>query len=176
MVSPPTGDVTIVFTDIEGSTKLWQRFPSAFASVLAIHHQVMRNCIEQSGGYEVKTEGDAFMVAFDDPVGAVKFCVSAQEALHETTWPIELGGAPSPSMKGLRVRMGIHTGTPSCAIDPVTQRMDYYGLMVNRAARIAHAAMGGQILVSREAHDAIDWLGLSVVRTDLGPKPLRGGA
>lgn len=172
-MSPPTGDVTLVFTDIEGSTKLWQRYPRAFESVLAIHHRVIRACIQAEGGYEVKTEGDAFMVAFSDPVSAVNFCVAAQLALHETVWPIVLEQSSDNSLKGLRVRMGIHTGTPSCAIDPVTQRMDYYGLMVNRAARITHAAMGGQILVSREAHDTIDWEGLEVVRVDLGPKPLR---
>ena len=173
MRSPPTGDVTLVFTDIEGSTRLWQHLSGRFETILGHHQVVMRTCLAAHHGYEVKTEGDSFMVAFSDPQDAVAFCIEAQVRLFETRWPAELMDGADPAFGGLRVRMGVHWGSPTCSIDAVTQRMDYFGLMVNRAARIAHAALGGQILISREVFDGISWDEIDGVVTDLGPRPLR---
>lgn len=173
MRSPPTGDVTLVFTDIEGSTRLWQLLSGGFQTILRHHHIVMRTCLAAHHGYEVKTEGDSFMIAFSDPQDAVAFCVDAQERLFATRWPVELMDDVDPAFGGLRVRMGVHWGSPTCAVDAVTQRMDYFGLMVNRASRIAHAALGGQILISREVFDGIQWDEIDGVVTDLGPRPLR---
>ncbi|MBF0548295.1 MAG: tetratricopeptide repeat protein [Candidatus Riflebacteria bacterium] len=156
--SPPVGLVTLVFTDVQGSTGLWENAPDVMRSALATHDSVMRETIDTIGGYEVKTEGDAFMVAFGDPISAIKWCLTVQERLMAAEWPPQLFGLTDaakvldthgrPIFCGLRVRMGIHSGIPECKPDPKTGRMDYFGPMVNRAARVGGAAHGGQILVS----------------------------
>lgn len=155
---PPTGLVTLVFTDVQGSTGIWERSPDVMRLSLGIHDQVMRDTLSEAGGYEVKTEGDAFMVAFGDSLQAVRWCLTAQERLVAAPWPQELlamsdaaaveDSQRSIIFRGLRVRMGVHTGVPECKPDPGTGRMDYFGPMVNRAARVGGAAHGGQILVS----------------------------
>ena len=149
----PTGTVTLVFTDIQGSTMLWERFKSSFKDLLDLHNQIMRDVIAQHDGYEVKTEGDAFMVAFNHAIDAVKFCLNSQIALHNAPWPEALlepedlkdiaGISANGLFRGLRVRMGIHTGEPRCERDPLSGRMDYFGTVVNRAARVGHVGHGG---------------------------------
>lgn len=156
-VGAPTGDVTLVFTDIEGSTFLWERAPDAMRMALHIHSQLLRDILHETGGYEVKTEGDAFMVAFSTPLAAVRWAVYVQEALLEVDWPealLEVGPARVVEEKGkvvqrgLRLRMGVHTGKPDFRPDPRTTVMDYFGPDVNRAARVCNAAHGGQIVFS----------------------------
>jgi class 3 adenylate cyclase/tetratricopeptide (TPR) repeat protein len=159
----PTGTVSIVFTDIQGSTALWERFGDEFAPALQLHHQTIRACITANEGYEVKTEGDAFMVAFSSAASALRFCAQAQLALHRAAWPEALLEDRSPiaaalstadgAFRGVRVRMGVHTGKPTPTPDPQTGRTDYLGRMVNKAARIARAGHGGQILVSARAFE-----------------------
>ena len=105
--SSPTGIVALVFTDVEGSSVLWERLDAAFKPCLDVHDGVLRGCITAHGGYEVKTEGDAFMVAFSSAADALAFCVSAQEGLAGVEWPMELA-------EGMRVRMGVHVGAPIC--------------------------------------------------------------
>jgi predicted ATPase/class 3 adenylate cyclase len=129
----PTGTVTFLFTDIEGSTRLLQELGDRYAAVRDAHAAIVRQAIEAGGGVEVSTEGDSFFVAFPSPVGAVRAAVAAQRGLATHDWP---PGWP------VRVRMGLHTGEGVLGGD------NYVGLDVNRAARIAAAGHGGQVIVS----------------------------
>jgi adenylate cyclase len=159
-VPAPEGDVSIVFTDIKSSTLMWETFPSAMRSAIRLHNEVMRRQLRIIGGYEVKTEGDAFMVSFPTATSALLWCFAVQQQLLEVQWPSEvvssvLGREVFDSdnqliFKGLSVRMGAHWGQPVCEVDPVTRRMDYFGPMVNRASRISAVADGGQITVSAD--------------------------
>ena len=170
-VRAPTGEVCLLFTDVEGSTQLWEASPRAMADALALHNRLLRALLVVHQGYEVKTEGDAFMVAFEHPAQAVAWCAEAQLALAEADWPplLETLGGPT----GLSVRMGGHLGRPTCQVDPVTGRMDYFGPVVNRAARVGSAGHGGQIVVTRAVADgAVGCGGVSFV--PLGRHGLRG--
>lgn len=159
-VQAPVGDLSIVFTDIKSSTLLWETFPSAMRSAIKLHNEVMRRQLRIIGGYEVKTEGDAFMVSFPTATSALLWCFAVQQALLEVQWPSEVLSSilgqeiydndHTLIFKGLSVRMGIHWGGPVCEHDPVTRRMDYFGPMVNRASRISSVADGGQITVSAD--------------------------
>ena len=134
MPSLPTGTVTFLFTDIEGSTTLLQRLGDRqYAEILEEHRRLLRAAFEEKRGQEVDTQGDAFLVAFSRARDAVGAAVSAQRALAHHAWP---EGA------SLRVRMGMHTG------EPVSGAGGYVGLDVHRAARICSAGHGGQILLS----------------------------
>jgi len=159
-VDAPQGEVSLVFTDIKNSTVLWETYPVAMQSAIKMHNEVMRRQLRIIGGYEVKTEGDAFMVAFPTVTSALLWAFTLQSQLLEVQWPQEIlnsvhGEEMSDAdgnviFRGLSVRMGIHWGRPVCEIDPVTRRMDYFGPMVNRAARIEGVADGGQICVSTD--------------------------
>jgi predicted ATPase/class 3 adenylate cyclase len=130
----PTGTVTFLFTDIEGSTRLTEDLgASSYGALLERHRQVLRTGFERHNGVEVGTEGDSFFVVFATPAGAVAAAADGQLALARTDWPAD---AP------IRVRMGIHTGNGMLADG------SYVGPDVNRAARIAAAGHGGQVLVS----------------------------
>ena len=168
----PEGEVTLVFTDIQGSTELWEALPRAMSGALVLHDALMRETLADHGGYEVKTEGDAFMVAFVEPLPALRWCLVVQEGLTRMTWPPELQ-AIERGKDGLLVRMGVHTGRPECRRDPTTGRMDYFGPMVNRAARIGSAAHGGQVLVGAATWDRLALPGGAEV-TDLGEHRLKG--
>eukprot|EP01104_Vermistella_antarctica_P016848 TRINITY_DN5846_c0_g1_i1.p1 TRINITY_DN5846_c0_g1~~TRINITY_DN5846_c0_g1_i1.p1 ORF type:complete len:1137 (+),score=298.65 TRINITY_DN5846_c0_g1_i1:198-3413(+) len=156
--APPTGEVTLVFTDVQGSTTQWETHPEIMAAALSRHNRRIRELIAEHHGYEVKTEGDAFMVSFTDPLKATNLCLAVQNELMKEEWSEELVMHPDsrvekdrygvPYFNGLRVRMGVHTGTPSCEPDPITGRMDYFGPMVNRAARVGGMGFGGQIILS----------------------------
>lgn len=160
-VLPPIGHVAIVFTDIKNSTLLWDTNPG-MQSAMRLHNQLLRRQLRSIGGYEVKTEGDAFMVSFQSVGAAVLWCFSVQIRLLSVDWPQEILDSEDGKTvhdadgniiyRGLSVRMGVHWGWPVCEVDPVNTRMDYFGPMVNRAARISGAADGGQIMVS---HDVI---------------------
>ncbi|KAL8950261.1 MAG: hypothetical protein Q9222_003705 [Ikaeria aurantiellina] len=159
-VEAPTGDVAMVFTDIKSSTNLWETYPIAMRAAIKIHNDIMRRQLRVIGGYEVKTEGDAFMVSFPTATSALLWCFYVQSLLLEANWPTEilqsghcaevLDSDQNVIYKGVSVRMGIHWGHPVCEPDPITRRMDYFGPMVNRAARISGAADGGQIYVSSD--------------------------
>ncbi|KIW05758.1 hypothetical protein, variant [Verruconis gallopava] len=159
-VEAPTGEVTLVFTDIKSSTLLWETYPIAMRSAIKMHNDLMRRHLRIIGGYEVKTEGDAFMVAFPTVTSALLWCFTIQMQLLEVAWPQEILNSVTGQevcdadgnviFKGLSVRMGIHWGTPVSEVDPVTKRMDYFGPMVNRASRISSVADGGQITVSSD--------------------------
>ncbi|KAJ1680428.1 cysteinyl-tRNA synthetase [Spiromyces aspiralis] len=300
-IAPPVGEVVLVFTDVKNSTAQWDMHPVAMRSAIKIHNNVMRRTLRLIGGYEVKTEGDAFIVSFSTIAGALRWCMEVQLNLLDADWPQEIldsknghpiywnprtkmaqtfftlpsqqqqqhqqqqqqrraidsgdhkqlavasyqnsssttrsprvslsiksndpgsshslpsrddssgdgswfstpqsvstaskgqasegtgtsgmVGVEAPSLsldgdaksslsaaspedtsaddtpvliyRGLRVRMGIHFGTPVCEEDPVTRRMDYFGPMVNRTARISGAADGGQIFLSQDVIDEV---------------------
>jgi len=136
----PTGTVTFLFTDVEGSTRLLHEFgPEGYGTAMAEHRRIVRDAVATHGGVEVDTQGDAFFVAFPDPAGALAAAAAARDAL-----------ASGP----IRVRMGIHTGTPHLGDE------GYVGADVHRAARIAAAGHGGQVLVSATTVDALGAAGL----------------
>jgi len=181
MTAPPDGVVTLVFTDIEGSSALWDALGDGMVGLLRVHDAVMRRAIERHRGYEVNTAGDSFLVAFSEASEAIAFCIEVQQQLARQDWAVldALAGydsAPSSGVAGgLRVRMGVHTGRPWVRRDPTTRRMDYGGPMCNRAARVSSAAHGGQVLVSEPAWAAAKaHLGDDVHVTDLGHHALRG--
>ena len=126
----PQGTVTLLFTDIEGSTRHLERLGPQYAAALADHHRLLRAAFEAHGGHEIGTEGDAFYVVFDRAADAVAATAAAQYALDQHPWP---GG------QKLRVRMGLHTGEPAIVEDR------YIGIDVHRAARISQAGHGGQV-------------------------------
>lgn len=159
-VDAPIGELAIMFTDIKKSTGLWETCPDAMRSAIQIHNDILRRQLGIIGGYEVKTEGDAFMVAFNSTTAALLWCFNCQNQLLEAEWPTEILEQPQCRIvydmenniifRGLSVRMGGHWGEPVCENDPVTNRMDYFGPMVNRASRISAVADGGQIFVSSD--------------------------
>jgi DNA-binding NarL/FixJ family response regulator/class 3 adenylate cyclase len=140
-VDLPTGTVTFLFTDVEGSTALLRRLKDGYADVLAQHETLLRDAAETAGGQEFGTQGDAVFFVFRNPKDAVLAAVEGQQALEAAEWPE--GGR-------VRVRMGIHTGEAAIAADR------YMGLAVNRAARICGVARGGQILVSPTTHALVE--------------------
>jgi class 3 adenylate cyclase len=159
MADLPTGTITLLFTDIEGSTRLLQELGDAYGDVVRDHRLLLREQLGAKGGSEVDTQGDAFFYSFPRAKDAVAGAVAAQRALTEHTWP---GSAE------VRVRMGLHTGEPSVGEE------GYLGLDVVRAARICSAGHGGQILLSETTrallgNDLPD--GVAVV--DLGQQNLK---
>ena len=140
--SLPTGTVTFLFSDIEGSTRLVQELgPAAYAELLEQHNAILRAAFERHGGTERGTHGDSFLVMFREAPAAVAAAVAAQRALRDASWP---GDAE------VRVRMGLHSGLGTLGGD------DYVGLDVNRAARIAAAAHGGQVIVSEATRGLVE--------------------
>jgi class 3 adenylate cyclase len=129
----PTGTVTFLFTDIEGSTRLLRQLGARYAEVLEEHHRLLRRVFAELDGHEVDTQGDALFVAFPRAKDAVAGAVVAQQALAAHAWPDGVD---------VRVRMGLHTGEPIVGSDR------YVGLGVHTAARVCSAAHGGQILLS----------------------------
>ena len=103
----PVGTVTLIFTDVEGSAELWERHGPAFQPVLDAHNRLLREAAARWQGREVKTEGDAFFLAFDRASDAVRFAVDAQLALARWAWP-----SLHPEVTEVRVRIGMHTGEP----------------------------------------------------------------
>jgi predicted ATPase/class 3 adenylate cyclase len=155
----PTGTVTFLFTDLEGSTRLWEEHPDDMRVALARHDEILRKTVETHDGTIVKTTGDGLHAAFATADHALGAAVDAQLSLTSEVWPL-----PEP----LRVRMGIHTGAAE------ERDGDYYGPAVNRAARVAAAAHGGQILVSHATEElGRDSLPPGAVLVDLGEHRLR---
>ena len=163
-IEPPKGQVAIVFTDIVNSTYLWETNPG-MPTAIKIHHNLMRRQLRMDHGYEVKTEGDSFMVSFQTVTSALLWAFNCQIGLLQQEWPREVLQAEDGKIvydsegnlvqRGLRVRMGVHWGSPQCELDPITRRMDYYGPMVNRAARINASADGGQLMASQDVINEI---------------------
>jgi predicted ATPase/class 3 adenylate cyclase len=136
----------LLFTDIEGSTKLWEQHPEAMQTALARHDAILRNAIETHHGYVFKTVGDAFCAAFATSRDALDAALAAQCTLHAEPWRDAV----------IKVRMGLNTGAPE------VREGDYFGSVVNRVARLHAVGHGGQVLLSQATY--------GLVRDDLPPQ------
>lgn len=139
MPNRPSGTVSFLFSDVVGSTRLWETDREGMAASLAAHDRVMQDSISDRGGYVFSTAGDSFAAAFPTPVAALSAAIRAQLGLIGETWP-------GPA---IRVRIGVHTGTS------YERAGDYFGPDVNRAARVMAAANAGQVLVSRATAELV---------------------
>ncbi len=155
----PSGTVTFLFTDLEGSTRLWEEQPDAMRPALARHDAILRDAIRAHDGHVVKTTGDGFHAVFARADDAVRAAVAAQIALGKAT---EAADVP------LIVRMGLHIGAGE------ERDGDYFGAAVNRAARVMAVAHGGQVLASRAVHDLVGAELDDVELISLGEHRLRG--
>jgi YVTN family beta-propeller protein len=160
MTDLPSGAITFLFTDIEGSTRLLKQLRERYADVLAEHQRLLRGAFAEHGGYEVDTQGDAFFVAFTSAREALLAAVDGQRALLSNAWPDGVE---------VKVRMGLHTG------HAVASNGRYTGLAVHRAARIGAAGHGGQVLVSQATQTLLedDEEDLRVSLRDLGEQQLK---
>jgi YVTN family beta-propeller protein len=137
----PSGTVTFLLTDIEGSTRLLQQLRGRYRELLETHHRLLRAAFEEFGGQEIDSQGDAFFVVFRRAKDAISAAVAAQRALAAHPWPDGLA---------VRVRMGLHTGEPSLS------EAGLVSLAVHRAARISSAGHGGQVLLSSTTCDLVE--------------------
>jgi len=157
---PASRTLTFLFTDIEGSTRLWEHHQQAMKNALERHDAILRDAVEGSRGQVVKTIGDGFMAVFDSAVDGVNASLKAQHGLAEEAW-----GETGP----LRVRMGLHAG------EAAAREGDYFGPTLNRTARIMSAGHGGQVLLSAAAAAlVIDQLPEGGALQDLGEHRLKG--
>src|SRR5450432_415983 len=155
----PGGAITLLFTDIEGSTRLLQQLGSRYGEVLSECRMLLRAAFEQWHGYEVDTQGDAFFVVFTHAIEAVSAAVTVQRALSAHCWPDGVI---------MRVRIGLHTGEPEATEE------GYVGLDVHRASLIMNAGHGGQVLLSQSIRDFImDDLPADIRLRDLGEYALK---
>jgi predicted ATPase/class 3 adenylate cyclase len=158
VVDLPTGTVTFLFTDIEGSTRLWEEHPDEMRRALARHDALLTDAIGMHGGSVVKTTGDGIHAVFPVAASGVAAAIDGQLALMNEPWDV----CP------IRVRMGLHTGAAEL------RDGDYYGSVLNRAARLMSVAHGGQVVVSQLTEElARDALGRDVELLDLGDHRLR---
>ncbi|KAE9368698.1 adenylyl cyclase [Stipitochalara longipes BDJ] len=191
--APPMGPLSCVFTDIVDSTALWEFNVLEMWEALREHNRLIRPLIDNFRGYEIKTTGDGFHLAFQNAIDALKFCLSVQIAICTHNWPQEILDSYYEQAKQARqaeqvgqaeqvrqarrnvaheclaVRTGAHFGMPDFAeMNPTSQRVDYYGPMVNRSARVAHLAGPGEVAVSDDlireiwrlqTEDAVDTTG-----------------
>ena len=159
MASPPTGTVTFLFTDIEGSTKLWDHNVTAMQTALTHHDGGLRSAIEERSGYVFKTVGDAFCAAFPTAPNALEAALETQRRLLSSEW--EENGP-------LRVRMALHTGAAE------ERDGDYFGPPVNRVARLLSAVHGEQVLLSLPTQELVrDQLPEGTSLRDLGEHRLK---
>src|SRR6266545_1123325 len=159
MAELPMGTVTFLFTDLVGSSRLWEEHPEAMKGALARHDVILRDAVEGHDGQVVKTTGDGLHAAFAVAPDAVAAALDAQRRLTREEWVL-----PEP----LKVRMGLHTGVAE------VRDGDYYGTSVNRAARVAAAAHGGQVVASAASADLVrDDAGAEITLSDLGEHRLR---
>src|SRR5919108_207587 len=157
---PASRTLTFMFTDVEGSTRLWEQHRQAMKDALERHDSILRGAVEGSNGRVVKTTGDGFMAVFDSTVDGVGACLNAQRGLASERW-----GDTGP----LRVRMGLHAG------EAAAREGDYFGPTLNRTARIMSAGHGGQVLLSAAAAAlVIDELPDRSTLRDLGEYQLKG--
>src|ERR671916_372115 len=159
MTGLPTGTITFLFTDVEGSTKLWERHPAAMSQTLSHHDELIRNAVEALNGFVFKTVGDAFYAAFSTAAEAVEAAIDVQKSLLSEEWE-ETGP--------LKVRLALHTGTAE------ERGGDYFGPTLSRAARLLSAGHGGQVLLSLSTQELVrDQLPLGAALRDLGVRRLK---
>lgn len=158
----PTGTLTFLFTDIEGSTPLWDTYPEAMKTALAKHDSILKQAVESNGGKVIKTTGDGIHAVFETAGKGVAAASAAQEALGACRWE-------EIEPQAIRVRMGLHTGEAEHRND------DYYGSTLNRAARIMAAGHGGQLLLSAVTAELVRrQLPTDITLLDLGEHHLKG--
>ncbi len=158
----PSGTVTFLFTDIEGSTKLWEKHPEAMKAALAKHDSILRKAIESNHGQIIKTTGDGAHAVFSTAIDAINTTITAQRALQQTSEILE------NSEVSLRARMSLHTG------EAELRDGDYYGSVLNRAARLMSVAHGGQILLSNTTAELVyEHLPEDTALRDLGEHHLK---
>jgi predicted ATPase/class 3 adenylate cyclase len=156
----PTGTVTFLFTDIEGSTKRWEASPAAMRSAFSRQEDILRHAIEANGGYAYKMIGDAFQAAFPTAISALQAAVDAQHALHAEKWPTDTGE--------IRVRMALHTGVTD------ERGNDYVGPVLNRVARLLSSGHGGQVLLTAATYELVrDLVPDNISLFDLGDHRLK---
>eukprot|EP01063_Lacrimia_lanifica_P015992 TRINITY_DN2261_c1_g3_i1.p1 TRINITY_DN2261_c1_g3~~TRINITY_DN2261_c1_g3_i1.p1 ORF type:complete len:807 (+),score=233.15 TRINITY_DN2261_c1_g3_i1:84-2504(+) len=168
-VAPPglvENQVAIMFTDIRASTRVWALCPDGMKKALKQHDRCLRQCIARRGGYEVKTIGDAFMVAFPALADAVQCGLDIQQSLMDVEWPEALLAVPECAKEpnglwgGLALRIGVDCGEVEPELNALTQRYDYFGETVNRASRLeaqcAPGAVAGRASLMEEALDELD--------------------
>jgi len=159
MSGPPSGTVTLLFTDVEGSTRLWETERDEMAAALRRHDEILRAAIEQAGGHVFKTVGDAFCAAFSAARAGLDAALAAQRTLTVQSWP---------TSRPIVVRMSLHAGV--CE----ERDGDYFGPAVNRVARLLSVASGGQVLVSAVAAELLsDELPAGVGLRELGTRQLK---
>lgn len=159
--SLPSGTVTLLFTDIEGSSLLWDTHSAEMSGALRQHNELLAGCISTNGGTVVKDKGDGFFAVFPSAAGAVVCALESQRALSAAAWPHPIDT--------IKVRMAIHTG----AIE--NDDGDYRGPVVNRVARLEGIAHGGQVLVSDATRGLVaEVLPADVSLRELGSYTLRG--
>ena len=155
----PNGSATIVFTDIRASTTIWEKAPEAMRKAIKIHNTLMRAAIESCQGYEVKTIGDAFMVAFGTVGSGLEFGLLAHENLLSADWPSALLDVPICARQklwgGVTVRVGMNSGPVTIEENSLTKRIDYLGPTVNVAARLEAHCMPGAVCVSESVWDTL---------------------
>eukprot|EP01065_Artemidia_motanka_P003110 TRINITY_DN11470_c1_g1_i2.p1 TRINITY_DN11470_c1_g1~~TRINITY_DN11470_c1_g1_i2.p1 ORF type:complete len:1515 (+),score=366.11 TRINITY_DN11470_c1_g1_i2:83-4546(+) len=187
-VQPPIGDVCMVFTDIVGSTPLWEASSASMDQAMDVHNLAMRQTMAANRGYEVKMIGDAFMVAFADPASACSFGAEVMEQLDREQWPHDDDIDWVPHYQrlehdgkvvfagGVRVRIGIHYGQADHEHNEITGRVDYRGSTVIVAARLESVATPGMVLVSEAVVGAVEKSGRSVRYSfkKFGQKKLKG--
>eukprot|EP01062_Namystynia_karyoxenos_P057251 TRINITY_DN4820_c1_g2_i1.p1 TRINITY_DN4820_c1_g2~~TRINITY_DN4820_c1_g2_i1.p1 ORF type:complete len:910 (+),score=189.10 TRINITY_DN4820_c1_g2_i1:93-2732(+) len=188
-VGMETAEVTISFTDIQSSTELWEAHPQGMYEGLATHNKLLREVYEACNGYEVKTIGDSFMVAFDSPSDGLRFGLEAQLGLLRQQWPDDLlrhplcepvrGAGGELLWSGLRIRIGVHSGSVHPEMNPVTGRCDYFGSPVNTAARLEAVLRKGGLVATSDAvvtalgTDGLEGIGSPEVH-DAGSRELKG--
>ncbi|HEY5872249.1 MAG TPA: adenylate/guanylate cyclase domain-containing protein, partial [Gaiellaceae bacterium] len=155
MSSPPTGTVTFLFADVEGSTALQQDPQVDYAAAVVVLRRLLREAVSAHGGWETDAVGDEYVAAFADGRAAVDAAFTAQRALRDAAWP---------SNTAVRIRIGLHIGTPALGSE------GYTGVDVVRASRIANAGHGGQIVISGEMLPIVD----GIPSRDLGEHRLAG--
>ncbi len=161
--SLPSGTVTFLFTDIEGSTKLAQQYPDAMPALLARHHEILNQSIQAHNGYVFQVVGDSFSAAFHSARDALDAALEAQRSLHNEAW------TPAP----IKVRMGIHTGAAQLNKDSDQTIYSGYATLA-LTQRIMSAGHGGQILLSQAAYDLTkDKLPEQAQLIDMGERRLK---
>lgn len=159
MSSRPTGTVTFLFTDIEGSTRLWEQHPDAAREVVSRHDTILYAAITLHGGVVFKTIGDSFLAAFAVASDALHAALQAQRMLHAESWRDQIS---------LRVRMALHTGSAD------EQGGDYSGPAITRAMRLVDAGHGGQILLAATTQELLrDALSPDIELRDMGERRLK---
>lgn len=150
--SPPEDIATIVISDVEDATSVWEEKPHAMQEAVSLHDKILRRNCDNYNGYEIDTEGDRFFLAFHTPLDAFSFALKTQLDLYEADWSSDIletsAAAAEKSFRGLRVRMSIHQGAVTSYRNGFTGRLEYDGEAITLAKRIGAMSRGGQILTS----------------------------